>query len=329
MLKELCSLCGASGYETPVIKYICGFLKENEIPYEVDKLGNIMAFSGENPQNFGIFAHMDEVGFGVRGITSDGMIKFAPIGGILEKILPSSCVQIGENKVNGVIGNKPKHLKQNKEAALTYDDLFIDIGAKNKEDALKYVNIGDPIYWISEYREFGDGLIKSKALDDRAGVYAILMLLKEKKYSFTAVFNTREEIGLFGAKTITPRLNIKNALVLETTTCADMIEDGIKTTVLGNGPALSVMDGASVSNAELNKMIWETAQKNKIPIQKKLTVKGGNDAGSISYRSGGIKTAVLSLPGRYIHSPVTVISKNDLNSMINICKKILEDYKPE
>lgn len=327
MLKELCSLCGASGYETPVIKYICGFLKENEIPYDVDKLGNIIAFSGKNPHKLGICAHMDEVAFGVRGITSDGMIKFASIGGILEKILPSACVQIGENKINGVIGNKPKHLKKNKEEPLTYDDFFIDIGAKNKEDALKYVNIGDPIYWISEYREFGDGLIKAKALDDRAGVYAILLLLKEKKYSFTAVFSTREELGFFGAKTIIPRLNVKKALVLETTTCADMIEGGIKTTVLGNGPALSIMDGAGVSSTEFNKRIWETAQKNKITIQKKLTVKGGNDAGSISYRSGGIKTAALSLPGRYIHSPVTVISKNDLNNMINLCKKILEDLE--
>jgi len=325
MLKELCMLCGTSGYESEIILFIENFLKENNIPYKKDKLGNITAFSGNNPEKIALMAHTDEVGFGVRGFTQEGMIKFAPVGGILEKILPSSCVKIGENKINGVIGNKPKHLKGDKDAPLTYDDLFIDIGAKNKEDAKKYVNIGDPIYFISEYVEFGDNLIKAKALDDRAGVYLILMLLKEKKYSFTACFNTREEIGIFGAKTVVSSLNVEKALILEVTTCADMPDIKLKTTVLGNGPALSVMDGGSVSDNDFNNQILNIAEKNKIKLQKKLTVFGGNDAGAIGYRSGGIKTSVISLPGRYIHSPVSVISKDDLNNAYELLKKLLEE----
>lgn len=329
MLKALCELCGTSGYETEVTNFIENFLNENDIVYEKDKLGNIIAYLGENPENLGIMAHTDEVGFGVRGFTETGMIKFSPIGGVLEKILPSSYVTIGKNKINGVIGNKPKHLKSEKELTLTYDDLFIDIGAKNKEDAKKYVKIGEPIYWKSDYIEFGDNLIKAKALDDRAGVYTILRLLKEKKYSFTAVFNTREEIGLFGAKTTAPRLKIKKALVLEVTTCADMPDIQMKTTVLGNGPVLSVMDGGSVSDRDFNEKILNIAKQNKIKIQKKLTTAGGNDAGAVSFRSGGIKTAVLSLPGRYIHSPVSVISKEDLENMYKLCKKISEDTENE
>ena len=329
MLKKLCELCGTSGYENEVTEYIESFLNENNIPYKKDKLGNIIAYSGENPEKVAIMAHTDEVGFGVRGFTETGMIKFAPIGGILEKILPSSCVQIGKNKINGVIGNKPKHLKNTSEPTLTYDDLFIDIGAKNKEDAKKYIKIGEPIYWKSNYIEFGDNLIKAKALDDRAGVYTIMRLLQEKKYSFTACFNTREEIGLFGAKTVVTQLNIKKVLILETTTCADMPDVKVKTTVLGNGPALSIMDGGSVSDAEFNDRILNTAKKNKIKIQKKLTVAGGNDAGAIGYRSGGIKTAVISIPGRYIHSPVSVISKDDLENTYILCKKILEEIENE
>lgn len=330
MLKKLCELCGTSGYEHDVIKYIEKFLDENKIAYHKDKLGNIIAYSGDRPENIAICVHIDEVGFGVKGFTDDGMIKFSSVGSILEKILPSSRVIIGKDRINGIIGNKPKHLKKKDEKAeLTYDDLFIDIGAKNCEDAKKYVKIGDPIYWDSKYIEFGDNLIKAKALDDRVGVYTVLKLLSEKNYSFTACFNTREEIGVFGAKTTVPVLNVKKALVLEVTTCADMPEIDIKTTKLGDGVALSVMDRGSVSDISFNEKIETLAKKNKIPMQKKLTTAGGNDANALTYRSGGIKTAVLSVPGRYIHSPVTVISKDDLESMYNLCKKILEDTENE
>lgn len=325
MLKDLCQLCGTSGYEDEVRNYITNILVEEDIPFYVDNIGNIIAKQGNNPENIGLFAHIDEVGFGVKGFTKSGLIKFAPVGGILEKILPSHTVTIGKNKINGVIGNIPKHLKKGEEKNLSYDDFFIDIGAKSKEDAQKDVSIGDPIYWISDYVEFGNNLIKAKALDDRAGVSVILKLLKEKKYSFTACFTTREEIGIVGAKTVSQSLNLKNALVLEVTTCADNPSAEGKTTILGDGVALSVIDRGSVSDFKFNEEIIEIAKKNKIPFQKKLTVMGGNDAGAITFFGGGIKTATLSLPGRYIHSPTTVISKDDYNSMEELTRKILEE----
>lgn len=325
MLKTLCELCGTSGYEDEVRDYITDILIKEDIPFFVDNIGNIIAKQGETPDNIGLFAHIDEVGFGVKGFTESGLVKFAPIGGILEKILPSHTVTIGKNKINGIIGNTPKHLKKEKDEKLSYDDFFIDIGAKSKEDAQKDVSIGDAIYWISDYKEFGNNLIKAKALDDRAGVSIILKLLKEKKYSFTACFTTREEIGIVGAKAILKNIKVKNALVLEVTTCADNPSAVGKTTILGNGVALSVLDKASVSDPDFNSEIIEIAKKNKIPLQKKLTVMGGNDAGAITYFGGGIKTATLSLPGRYIHSPATVISKDDYNSMLELTKKILEE----
>lgn len=325
MLKTLCELCGTSGYEDEVRDYIADILIKADIPFYVDNIGNIIAKQGENPENIGLFAHMDEVGFGVKGFTENGLIKFAPIGGILEKILPSHTVTIGKNKIKGVIGNTPKHLKKENDEKLSYDDFFIDIGAKSKEDAQKDVSIGDAIYWISDYKEFGNNLIKAKALDDRVGVSVILKLLKEKKHSFTACFTTREEIGIIGAKTVSQTVNVKNALVLEVTTCADNPSADTKTTILGNGVALSVMDRGSVSDYEFNREITEIAKKNKIPLQKKLTVMGGNDAGAITYFGGGIKTATLSLPGRYIHSPTTVVSKDDYNSMLELTRKILEE----
>ena len=323
MLRELCELCGTSGYEDEVIAYIENILMKNDILYDKDRLGNIIVKTGDTPDKLALFAHMDEVGFVVRGITNDGMIKFAAIGGVDEEILPSSMVKIGE--INGVIGNIPKHLKSKKDdSKLSISDMFIDIGVASKEDTLKFVSIGDPIYWDSDYVEFGDNLIKSKALDDRVGISVILKMLLEKKYSFTACFVTREEIGLIGSKMVIDNIKPEYAIVLEVTTCADILGSTFPSTKLGEGVAISVLDGGSVSNHEFNKKILSAAKRKKIPHQYKLTTKGGNDAGMVSYYSGGVKTAVLSLPGRYIHSPVSVISKDDYNSMEKLASAILE-----
>ena len=327
MLKDLCALCGTSGYEDDIITFIETILKRNDISYKTDRLGNIVVKQGKSPENIALFAHMDEVGLVVRGITEDGMIKFAAIGGISAEILLSSQVIIGKNKINGVIGNIPKHLikkKSKKADKIEINDLFIDIGTTSKKEALKYVSIGDPIYFNSEYIEFGDGLVKAKALDDRASIATILKLLLEKKYSFTACFTTREEIGLIGAKIISQKLKINKALILEVTTCVDMPKTSCPSTVLGNGVALSIIDNGSASNLEFNDVIRQIAGRHKVKLQDKLTTKGGNDAGAVSYYSGGTKTAVLSIPGRYIHTPHTVISKSDYKAMEKLVTFILE-----
>ena len=326
LLQKLTDLNGTSGYEEEVSNFITDTLTQNRISYHKDRLGNIIVRTGENPNRIALFAHMDEVGFGVRGIREDGMLQFAPIGGVTDAILFSSCVEIGSKRIPGVIGNIPKHLQEKKtDTDPKIPDMTIDIGATSYEDAVSTVHIGDPIYWKSEFVTFGDGLIKAKALDDRVGVAVILMLLLKQEYSFTAVFTTREEIGILGAKMATPLIAPQKALVLEVTTCADMPSVEEKTTRLGQGVALSIMDGGSVADQTFNSEIIALAQKHKIPLQKKLTTKGGNDAGAVTYVSGGIPTTALSLPGRYIHSPVSVISEADLDSMYRLTEILLQE----
>ncbi len=325
LLKTLTQLNGTSGYEDEVIDFITATLVANDIPYHQDRLGNIIVQTGKNPNRIALFAHMDEVGFGVRGIREDGMIKFAAIGGVTDGILFSTPVVIGKNRIPGVIGNIPKHLQEkstDKETKIP--DMMIDIGATSKKDAENSVKIGDPIYWQSEFVRFGDGLIKAKALDDRVGVAVILALLLTKKYSFTAVFTTREEIGIMGAKMVMPLLSPQKAVVLEVTTCADMPGATEPTTKMGGGVALSVLDGASVSDMEWNEKIIALATEKNIPYQKKLTTKGGNDAGAITYVSGGVPTATLSLPGRYIHSPANVVCESDFDSMYRLAEHLIK-----
>ena len=324
LLEKLTALNGTSGYEDEVIDFIINLLTEHDIPYQKDPLGNIIVQTGENPDQIAFFAHMDEVGFGVRGIREDGMIKFAAIGGVTDGILFSTPVVIGKNKVPGVIGNIPKHLQEKaSEKETKIPDMMIDIGATSKEDAKNLVKIGDPIYWQSDFVQFGDGLIKAKALDDRVGVAVILALLLSKKHSFTAVFTTREEIGIMGARMATPLISPEKAVVLEVTTCADMPGVEEPTTKMGEGVALSVLDGASVSDQEFNEKIISLAIEKNIPYQKKLTTKGGNDAGAVSYVSGGLPTATLSLPGRYIHSPANVISEADFDAMYRLAELLI------
>ncbi len=325
LLKQLTALNGTSGYEDEVIDFITTLLTEHDIPYQKDPLGNIIVQTGDNPNRIALFAHMDEVGFGVRGIRADGMIKFAAIGGVTDGILFSTPVVIGKNKVPGVIGNIPKHLQEKSSDKETkIPDMMIDIGATSKGDAQRFVKIGDPIYWQSDFVQFGDGLMKAKALDDRVGVAVMLGLLLDRKNSFTAVFTTREEIGIMGAKMVMPMIAPEKAVVLEVTTCADMPGATEPTTKMGEGVALSVLDGASVSDADWNSFIWDTATSNHIPVQKKLTTKGGNDAGAVSHVSGGVPTATLSLPGRYIHSPANVISEADYDSMYRLAELLIK-----
>lgn len=325
LLEKLTALNGTSGYEDELIDFITSTLVSNDIPYHQDRLGNIIVQTGKNPNRIALFAHMDEVGFGVRGIREDGMIKFAAIGGVTDGILFSTPVVIGKNRIPGVIGNIPKHLQEksaDKETKIP--DMMIDIGATSKKDAENSVKIGDPIYWQSEFVRFGDGLIKAKALDDRVGVAVILALLLTKKYSFTAVFTTREEIGIMGAKMVMPMISPQKAVVLEVTTCADMPGATEPTTKMGEGVALSVLDGASVSDADWNERIIALATEKNIPYQKKLTTKGGNDAGAVTYVSGGVPTATLSLPGRYIHSPSSVVCESDFDSMYRLAEHLIK-----
>ncbi len=338
LLRKLTLINGTSGYEDDVIRFITDALTEHGIGYHKDRMGNIIVQVGENPNRIALFAHMDEVGFGVREIREDGMLRFAPIGGVTDMILLSTPVVVGPKQIPGVIGNIPKHLQEkSSEKEVKIPDMMIDIGATSKKDAQKDVRIGDPIYWKSDFVTFGDGLIKAKALDDRVGVAVILALLlkqnkqnkqdnqNNQKNSFTAVFTTREEIGIMGAKMSTPLITPEKAVILEVTTCADMPGVSEPTTRMGDGVALSVLDGGSASDAKWNSVVWDIAVSHKIPIQKKLTTKGGNDAGAVSYISGGIPTTALSLPGRYIHSPVSVICEHDFNAMYRLTELLAEE----
>lgn len=335
-LKELTELSGVSGYEYEVRNYIKNKLTEIGCEYYVDKLGNVIAHNkGRKNKTLMVAAHMDEVGLIVTHIDKDGFIRFKAVGGIDQRVLNSKVVLVGDKKIPGVIGSKAVHLMSDEERgkSLPIDKLYIDIGVYSKSEAEKLVSIGDYVAFKSDYVEFGEGLVKAKALDDRAGCSAILELLSMKlDADFYGVFTVMEEVGLRGAYTAAYKLEPDYALILEGTGSADMpeVKDHAKATVIGNGASIAVMDNHTLYDIEEIRRTEEIAKRNNIPYQLKSSTSGGNDAGAIHKTKEGCTAITIATPCRYIHSAVNVASKNDYNSVVRLAKAIiLENQKGE
>ncbi len=322
MLKTLCMLNGASGNEVKVREYIQSQINND---YIVDNLGSIVVNANEHNE-ISINAHMDEVGFIVTGITDDGYLRFSAVGGIDPRVCLDRVVTL-ENGTKGVIGDKAFHLLDSSERdkCPSFDALLIDIGATSKAEAEQVVALGDYAYFDSDYIEYGDGYIKAKALDDRIGCMLMIELINEG-YDATYCFNVQEEVGLRGAKCTAERTNPDIAIIIESTTAADL--DGVtgadRVCVLGDGPVVSFMDGRTIYDKKLYNLAMQIAKENNIPVQTKTAIAGGNDAGAIQTASGGTRVLAISLPCRYIHSGSSVVKKSDIDATRKLLKELLK-----
>lgn len=330
LLKKLCLENGTSGDEKAVRNTIINMLPE-DCTYTVDPIGNlIVEKKGETePENrVALFAHMDEVGFIVTYINDEGFVYVDSVGGIDESALFSKKITI--NGCVGVAGGKAIHQCGGDEGKKIpkITDVAIDFGFESKEEAEKYISLGDFGYFKSDYIEFGDGFIKSKALDDRVGCGVLLELLQKKsKINYTAVFTVQEEVGARGAGVGAYTVNPDYAIVIESTTASDIPDtpDRKKVCKLGGGAVVTFMDRGTIYNKDLYKKAFKIAKQNNIPCQTKTVVAGGNDASSIHKAAGGIKTIAVSLPCRYIHSGSSVCNSKDIESVEKLVNALLED----
>lgn len=329
VLKTLCTENGISGDECAIRDIIVSEISKFVDEYKIDRLGNIIAFKkGKNraKSKLLISAHMDEVGFIVTNITENGYIKFTNVGGVENNVSCAKGVNIGKNNIKGVIGIKPIHLTEDDERKKfpSISDMYIDIGAKDKEQALNYVKLGDSIYFDSIFNDSGN-MIKSKALDDRAGCFLLIDLIKsEIPYDMYFSFVVQEEIGLRGAAVAAYSVNPDFAIVVESTTASDIpTVDEYKTICkLGNGAVIPFMDRLTIYDKELFKLAMDIANESNIKVQTKQAISGGNDAGAIHVSREGIRTICISLPCRYLHSAVSMICKDDLESSRNLLFKL-------
>lgn len=318
-LKTLCQLCGTSGREQAVRDYIVKELLALGLAPQVDRLGNILvrkqgAASANHKLLFS--AHMDEVALMVTDITEDGSLKFDMVGGVSAAAVIGRQVLVGQKKIPGVIGTKPIHhlSSEEKNQSVRMSALHVDIGAASKADAQTHVRRGDVIYFLPEYRTFGDGCIAAKALDDRFGCALLLSLIRQDlPYDTDFAFVVQEEVGLRGAGVAANTAAPEFAVVIEATTAADVA--GCKGTdavcQLGNGAVISFMDGRTIYDAALYQKAADTAQQLGIPWQTKTRIAGGNDAGAIQSAAGGVRVLAVSIPCRYLHSPVSVVKLSD------------------
>ena len=330
LVKELVSLGAPSGFEDAVRD----FIKEKAVADEIyiDSIGNLICHKKGNGKKIMVSAHMDEVGLIITEITDSGFLKFDTLGGIETAVICSKKVLIGDNKVPGIISAKAIHLQKGDEVTLPLKikDLCIDIGAKDKESAKQLVNLGDYAVFDGEYTKFGNNLAKSKALDDRVGCAILLELMKEDYDSdMYFVFSVQEEVGLRGATVAAYNIKPDLALVIEGTTCSDVYgsKPHNQVTNLGSGAVMTAMDRAAISDKKYYDFIMKTADDNNIKLQIKRTGMGGTDAGAIQRSCAGVKTAVLAVPCRYIHSPVSIMNIEDSESVYKLARAVLKNIE--
>lgn len=325
-LEKLSNACGVTGRESPVRELMIKLLKPYTDEIRVDKLENVIAIKKgkTNSPTIMLAAHMDEIGLMVKTITKDGFIKFAKVGGIDDRILQAQKVVVHtkQGQCAGVIGSKPPHVQKEEERKkiVTYDELFVDIGAGSKEDvASKGVSIGDAISFDVKYSSLGNGNVLGKAFDNRAGCTAMietLKLIQETDYTVCAVGTVQEEVGLRGAATAAFGVDPDLALALDVTTAGDVpgMKESDTSIAMGKGPALTISDAGLITPPKILRWLIETAEQGKIPFQFEAGLPGSTDAARISITRQGIPSGAVSIPTRYIHSPVGMLNLQDIEN---------------
>lgn len=276
-------------------------------------------------------AHMDEVGLIISDADENGFLRFKTVGGINTDVIIGKKVLIGEKRIPGIIGLRAIHLQDRSTefGVVSASDLYIDIGAETREEALRLIHIGDCAVFLPHYNVFGDGFIDAKAIDDRAGC-AVLIRLLQKNYDgirLCAAFTAQEEVGTRGAQAAAEFFHPALAVIAESTFCADLypVPVGNTVTTPGAGPALTFMDGTSTSDKTLADSLIASANAHGIPLQFKRATGGGTDAGAISRSAEGIPAAVLALPCLNLHSPSSVIAESDFLNMQKLLDAWLSD----
>lgn len=333
LLKELCLLNGVSGDEEEVRRYLARKAEPFADRLRTDPIGNLIVFKKgrkSTGNKLMLCAHMDEVGIIVTRVTDEGFLKFDFVGGVDRRVAIGKPVVIGEKKIPGVIGLKAIHLanREERKKAPKTESLYIDIGARDRNSAEKLVELGDYGAFVCEPENFGDGLFKARAIDDRVGCAVMLKLLEEElPLDVTFAFTAQEEAGTrgaFGAAfSVTPEI----ALVLETTTAADLpgVEGHRRVCAPGKGPVISYMDGGTIYDRELFETLRRLSEENGIPWQTKEYIAGGNDARTIQRTKEGVRVAAVSAATRYLHAPTSVGSVADFENILKLTRLFLTE----
>ncbi|MCD8508510.1 MAG: M42 family metallopeptidase [Bacillus sp. (in: Bacteria)] len=339
LLEQLTKLHGPCGHEQPVSTWVRDTVKPLTDEVKVDPLGNVIATKkGTKPGPTIIMtAHMDEIGFMVKKIEANGLLRFEKLGGNDDRFLLTQKVQVRTRTglLTGVIGSISAHYAKFDDMAKVrnHRQLYIDIGAKDKQTAREMgVEVGCPITWYPSLDYLGNestGRFVGKGFDDRAGCAVLIQVLQElKKEDFagdlTAIFTVQEEVGLRGAQVAARNVDADVAIAIDTTAVSDTPEEMMDNSLaIGCGTGIKVLDFSLISHPAVKEHLTNLAVEKKIPYQMEVFPGIGTDGGAMSLANKGIPTGVLSIASRYAHSPVEVIDMGDLVATKDLLKEFV------
>ncbi len=338
-LEKLSNVCGVTGREEEARKLLIKLMKPHVDNITVDKLENVIAIKEgkkDSPKVM-IAAHMDEVGLMVKTITKEGFVQFAKMGGIDDRILLAQNVIIHTQKgpLQGIIGSKPPHIQKEEERKkiVTYDNLFIDIGAENLKDANKMgIKVGDPISFNVKYSRIGKEKVTGKAFDDRVGCAIMIETLKQLKNpdcTICAVGTVQEEVGLRGAGTATFGIDPDVGIALDVTVAGDVpgVKEFDTSLKMGKGPVLTVADAGLITHPKILRLLMDTAEENKIAFQLETGLPGTTDAARMSLSRQGVPSGTVSIAVRYIHSPTGMLSLKDAENSAKLTAEAIQNIQ--
>ncbi len=340
LLEAFSNADGPSGWESPVRALIVGAVRDHVDSLEVDAMGNLVARiepsggrSRRGAPHVMLCAHMDEVGFMVTAVEKDGRLRFRKVGGIDPRILLGQVFRIGQNGARGVVGVLPAHLLTNNDMnkVIPIEELFLDIGAASREEALQAISIGDLVAFDTTYESAGR-VRKGKAFDDRVGCAVLASLVQKRPpVPVTAVWTVQEEIGTRGAAAAARRVAPDLAIILEGTASGESpgASPEEQQPRMGGGPTITIQDRSLMADARLVDLLEKTAKRRRIPTQWKRPGVGGTDAGRIALSGAGVPAAVVSVACRYIHAPAAYLDIRDPQRVVELVWHALESLRKE
>jgi endoglucanase len=339
-LKNLLETPSPSGFERPVQDLVRAWANQFADQVKTDRHGNVMAVRNPDGQpRIMLAGHCDQIGLMVQHIDEHGFLYVQPIGGWDMQILLGQRLTVWSRggPIAGVVSRKATHLLTNEERSKVpqFTDVWIDIGAKERAEAEEMVTLGDPVTVALGMRDLRNQLVSSPGLDDKVGVWVVMETLRllhgrRLQAAVFCVSTVQEEIGLRGATTSAYGVHPAVGIAVDVTHATDTPGNDKKQlgeTRLGNGPA--VFRGPNIS-PRIFDLLERTASEQALPIQVRGAPRAtGTDANVIQLSRGGVATGLIGIPNRYMHTPVEIVSLDDLNSAAKLLAGFCETVKSD
>ncbi len=328
LISDFTQAYGPSGHEDQVREVIRKAMAGYCDRCDVDPLGNLICYrqgSGEvagNRKRIMLAGHMDEIGLIVTHVDDEGFLRFSNVGGVSPHVLLGQRVVFGNGRVGSIGTERVDEIKD-----LRHDKMFIDVGAKSRDEARQIAEVGDVATYQRPLAEMGTRL-SAKAMDDRIGCVVIaeaMRRLKTSPHDIYAVFTTQEEVGLRGAKTSAYGVSPDFGLAFDVCPVGDTPKaQTILNTGLGRGAAIKAKDASVVVPPKVKDYLVRTAQAAGIKYHLEVLPAGGTDTGAIQLTKAGIPAGCISIPTRYVHTPVETIELSDVEACVQLTLKVLE-----